>query len=51
MADALSWKSMGNLAHISLVRRPLIKEVHKLEVDSVQLGLGGSGLLLAYVKA
>ena len=50
-ADALSRKSMGSLAHISPVMRPLIEEVHKLEADGVQLELGGSILLLAYVKA
>ena len=28
--DALSRKSTGNLVHISIERRPIIKELHKL---------------------
>ena len=30
VADALSRKSVGSLAHISIERRPIIKELHEL---------------------
>nr|XP_029154554.1 uncharacterized protein LOC114927773 [Arachis hypogaea] len=33
VADALSRKSMGSLAHITLGRRPIVEEVHQLEAD------------------
>ena len=51
VANALSKKSMGSLAYISHVRRLLIKGIHKLEDNSVQLELGWSGLLLTHAKA
>ena len=35
VADALSRKSAGSLAHISIERRPIIKELHEL----IELGL------------
>ena len=35
VADALSRKSVGSLAHISTERRPIIKELHEL----IELGL------------
>ena len=35
IADALSRKSAGSLAHISTERRPIIKELHEL----IELGL------------
>ena len=49
VVDALSRKSMGNLAHIAPVRRPLVEEIHKLEAKGVHFELGGSGLFLAYI--
>ena len=30
VADALSKKSVGSLTHISIERRPIIKELHEL---------------------
>ena len=35
VADALSRKSMGSLAHITPSKRPLIEEIHKLETEGV----------------
>ena len=51
VADVLSRKSMGSLAHIAPVRRPLVGEIHKLEAEGVHFKLGGPGLLLAHVRA
>ena len=34
-ADALSRKLMGNLAHITPSKRPLIKYIHKLESEGM----------------
>ncbi|WMV55094.1 hypothetical protein MTR67_048479 [Solanum verrucosum] len=31
VTDALSQKSMGSLAHLTLTRRPLAREIHKLK--------------------
>ena len=36
VVDALSYKSMGSLAHIIKMRRPLIGEIHKIEVEGVK---------------
>ena len=36
VADALSGKSVGNLAHISTERRSIIKELHKLIDQGLQ---------------
>lgn len=35
VVDALSRKSMGSFAHITLIRRPLIKELDDLERSGV----------------
>ena len=35
VADALSRKSMGSLAHIAPVRRPLVEDLHRLEQGGV----------------
>ena len=51
VADALSRKSMGSLAHIVPVRRPLVEEIHKLEAEGIHFELGDSGPLLAHVRA
>ena len=37
VADALSRKSAGSLAHISTERRPIIKELHELIDQGLQL--------------
>ena len=50
VADALSRKSMGSLAHISEVRRPLIGEIHGLEVDGTKFEVKEPGILLAHVE-
>ena len=36
VADALSSKSIGNLALIVEIKRPLIGEIHRLEVNGVK---------------
>ena len=36
VVDTLSYKSMGSLAHMSEARRPLIEEIHGLEVNSIR---------------
>lgn len=51
VVDALSRKSIGSLAHIALVRMPLIKELHKLEESEVQFEIIETGSLLAHVQA
>ena len=51
VADALSRKSIGSLAHIAVMRRPLVEEIHKLEAEGVHFKLGGLGLLLAHIRA
>ena len=51
VADALSRKSMGSLAHITPIKRPLIEEIHKLESEGVQFELKESGALVAYLRA
>lgn len=35
VVDALSRKSMGSMAHITFVKRPLIREIHELEGSGV----------------
>ncbi|XP_072080971.1 uncharacterized protein [Arachis hypogaea] len=51
VADALSRKSMGSLAHITLARRPIFGEVHQLEASGIQFDLGESGIFLAHIRA
>ena len=51
VADTMSRKSMGSLAHIAPARRLLVEELHKLESKGVQFKLGRFGLLLAHVQA
>ena len=36
LADALSRKSVGSLAHINIKRRPIIKELHELIDQGLQ---------------
>ncbi|KAJ9129484.1 hypothetical protein P3X46_033810, partial [Hevea brasiliensis] len=48
VADALSRKSSGSLAHISAEKRPLIREVHELMDQGLILDLSDEGVLLAH---
>ena len=47
IADALSRKSSGSLAHISVENRPLIQELHKLVDQGLMMKISRSGGLLA----
>ena len=49
--DALSRKSIGSLVHIIPARRPLVKEIHKLESEGVHFELRSLELLLAHEVA
>ena len=51
VANALSRKSMGSLANIAPMKRPLVREIHRLEVDGMRLELGETGMLLAHIRA
>ncbi|XP_070049382.1 uncharacterized protein [Nicotiana tomentosiformis] len=51
VADALSRKSMGSLAHIVPARRPLVEDMHRLKGTSVRFSVGNSEALLACVQA
>ncbi|WMV23779.1 hypothetical protein MTR67_017164 [Solanum verrucosum] len=51
VVDALSRKSMGSLAHLTLTRRPLAREIHKLKESGVAFSLGHACSLLACVQA
>ena len=49
LADALSRKSSGSLAHISVERRPLIQELHKLVDQGLMMKITRSrGLLIQF---
>ncbi len=48
VADALSRKSSGSLAHISAEKKPLIQEVHELMDQGLILDLSDEGVLLAH---
>lgn len=50
VADDLSWKSMGSLAHIARVRRPLIYKLHELEGCGVWFEILQSWPLLAHMQ-
>ena len=47
VADALSRKSSGSLARISVENRPLIQELHKLVDQGLMMKISRSGGLLA----
>ena len=51
VADALSRKSMGSLAHIVEVRRPVVKEFQDLLASGVRFEVAGTESLLAHVHA
>ena len=50
VADALSRKSSGSLAHISVERGPLIQELHESVDQSLMIKISRSGGLLAQFK-
>lgn len=49
VVDALSRKPMGSLAHMTLVRRPLVQEIHKLEQSGVKCEIVDKGAFLTHV--
>ena len=51
VADALSRKSSGSLAHISVEKRPLIQELHELMDQGLMMKISRSRGLLAQFKA
>ena len=50
IADALSRKSMGSLAHIVVQRRQMVREVRNCLNDGVVLNITNIGTMLAYVQ-
>ena len=50
VADALSRKSSSSLGHISVEKRPLIQELHKLVDQGLMMKISRSGGLLAQFK-
>ena len=50
VVDALSRKSSGSLAHISIEKRPLIQELHELVDQGLMMKIIRSGGLLAQSK-
>ena len=50
VADALSMKSTGSLAHIVEVRRPIVKEFQELVDKRVKFEVIGAESLLAQVQ-
>ena len=50
VADALSRKSAGSLAHISVQRRPLYREMDQLFDQGLQWWMNESGCLLAQFR-
>ena len=50
VANTLSHKPIDSLAYISKVRRPLIEEIHGLEVDGTNFEIKELGILLAHVR-
>jgi len=47
VADALSRKSMGSLAHIAPTKRLLAKDIRRLEDTGIRFSVGNSEALLA----
>jgi len=37
VADALSWKSMGSVAHVEIGKKELAREIHRLDRLGVRL--------------
>ena len=48
VADALSRKSAGSLAHISTERRPIIKELHELIYQGLKLKVTKKCILVQF---
>ncbi|XP_075103106.1 uncharacterized protein LOC142177925 [Nicotiana tabacum] len=51
VADALSRKSMGSLSHIAPAKRPLAKDIQRLEDTGIRFSVGNSEALLACAQA
>jgi hypothetical protein len=51
VADALSRKSIGSLAHIAEIRRPIVKEFQNLVVGGVKFETTNTMSLLANIQA
>ncbi|XP_075099284.1 uncharacterized protein LOC142176113 [Nicotiana tabacum] len=51
VADALSTKSMGSLAHIAPAKRLLAKDIQRLEDTGIRFSIGNSEALLACAQA
>ncbi|XP_075085142.1 uncharacterized protein LOC142168362 [Nicotiana tabacum] len=51
VADALSRKSMGSLAHIAPAKRSLAKDIQRLEDTGIRFSVGNSEALLACSQA
>ena len=51
VADALSRKSMGSLAHLGLQSRPLAADIEKALSGQFQMEITGSGAIIAQFKA
>ena len=49
VADALSRKSMGSLAHIAVQKRQMVREVRNCLNDGVVLSVTNTGIMLAHV--
>lgn len=50
VADALSRKSMGSLAHMAEVLRPLVEQLHALTLRDSQFGISDTRGLLAHIE-
>ena len=50
VADALSRKSMGSLAHIAVQKRHMVREVKNCLNDGVVLSITNTGAMLAHVQ-
>ena len=50
IADALSRKSMGSLAHIAVQKRHIVREVRNCLNDGVVLSVTNTGTMLAHVQ-
>ena len=50
VADVLSRKSSGSLAHIQEVRRPLIRELHELVDEGVRFDLSKARAMMAHFQ-
>ena len=51
VADALSRKSMGSLAHLDIQKRPLVMDMQQTFQNQILTRLVGSGVILAQFQA